>query len=304
MIWLAAGAVYVGLCLLYAASAARRAGSLQKGALYLVFSLALPGAGPLLLWFCDRRMDRSGPDYSFFYRGTEFHPDDLHRLQQPDVQNESDRIPMAEALTVSDREYRRRMVMQLLNVEDPLAYLPVLRQALGNEDGETSHYASVAIMELQRKVQQQLDEAQDRWRQNHRDEEACTRWEELLYRVLQTDLYDAFGRQRLWEQYRMLSDRMLRAEQPSAACLHHRIRAELDRGRHARARQLCDRYLALYPHSEEAVQDQMTLCVQAKEGRALHDFLHTLRRRPVLLTAQTLTLVRAFRKEETGEQRS
>ena len=71
-----------------------------------------------------------------------------------------------------------------------------------------------------------------------------------------------------------------------------------------RARQLCGRYLALYPHSEEAVQDQMTLCVQAKEGRALHDFLHTLRRRPVLLTAQTLTLVRAFRKEETGEQRS
>ena len=61
MIWLAAGAVYVGLCLLYAASVARRAGSLQKGALYLVFSLALPGAGPLLLWFCDRRMGRGGP---------------------------------------------------------------------------------------------------------------------------------------------------------------------------------------------------------------------------------------------------
>ena len=304
MFWSILGAVYAGLCLFYAAASARRAGSLQKGALCLVLSLALPGAGPLLLWFCDRRMGRGGADYSFFYRGSEFRPDDLHRLQPPDVRDESDRIPMAEALTVSDREYRRRMVMQLLNVEDPLAYLPALRQALDNEDGETSHYASVAIMELQRKVQQQLDEAQDRWRQDPRDEEACTRWEELLYRVLRTDLYDAFGRQRLWEQYRALSDRMLQAGRPSAACLHHRIQMELSRGQHARARQLCARYLRLYPRSEQAVQDQMALCVQAKEGGALHDFLHTLRRRPVLLTAQTLTLVRAFRKEETGEQRS
>lgn len=163
--WAVVAGLYLFFSLLYAWLAARQGGSLQKGALWLVVCLALPGVGPLLLWRCDCRSRRAAPeDYRVFYRGSEFCPEDLRRLQPPDVAAETDRVPMEEALQVSDRAYRRRMVMQLLDVEDPLVYLPVLRRALANEDGETSHYASVAIMELRRKVQQQLDEAEARWR--------------------------------------------------------------------------------------------------------------------------------------------
>lgn len=302
---LLAGALYLAFCLGYAWLLARQAGSLQKGALGLVLGLALPGAGPLLLWFCDWR-SRSGqtPDYRAFYRGSDFSPDDLRCLQSPDISAESDRIPLGQALQVSDRSCRRRMVMQLLDVEDPLAYLPVLRQALDNEDGETSHYASVAIMELRRKVQQQLDDAQARWRRDPRDREACARWEELLYQVLQTDLYDEEGRRRLRGRYRALSDRMLRDSHPDPACLHHRIRLEQQRGHTARAQQLCSWYRALYPDSEQAIRDQMTLCVAAKNDEGLQALLSSLRRRPVLLTAQTLAWVRAFGKEESHEPRS
>lgn len=109
---LLAGALYLAFCLGYAWLLARQAGSLQKGALGLVLGLALPGAGPLLLWFCDWR-SRSGrtPDYRAFYRGSDFSPDDLRCLQSPDISAESDRIPLGQAVQVSDRSYRRRMVM-------------------------------------------------------------------------------------------------------------------------------------------------------------------------------------------------
>lgn len=295
----AANALYFLFCLLYAWAAARRAKSLQKGLFCLVLCLALPGAGPLLLWFCGLCARRAGPtDYSQFYRGGEFCPDDLHRLQKPDLRAETDRIPMEEALLVSDLSYRREMVMRLLDEADPLVCLPALRRALANEDSETSHYASVAIMELRRKLQQQLDEEEARWRKAPRDADACAAWEELLYKVMQTDLFDRDVRRRLVQCHTALTSQMLRADHPSEACLHHRIQMELQQGRCAQAQQLCTRYLKEYPHSEQAVQDQMAVCVQAKNSSGLQTFLTGLRSRPVLLTAPTLAWIRAFRKEE------
>lgn len=298
-IFAAGGGLYLLFCLLYARAAALRGASLQKGVFCLVLCLALPGVGVPLFCLCDRLARPRPTDYSEFYRGKEFSPDDLRRLQKPDLSAETDRVPMEEALLVSDLTYRREMVMGLLDARDPLVCLPALRRALANEDGETSHYASVAIMELRRKMQQQLDEAEARWRRAPGDTEACARLEELLYQAIRTDLFDPDVRRRLLRRHTALTDRMLRANQPAETCLHHRIRTELQQGHLAAAQRLCARYLKAYPHSEQAVRDQMEVCVQAKNGAGLQQFLHGLRNRPVLLTASTLAWVRAFRKEES-----
>lgn len=297
-LFLSISGLYLLFCLLYAWAAAYRAESLQKGLFCFVLCLALPGAGPLMLWFCDFCARRIAPaDYTGFYRGSEFCPDDLNRLQKPDRHAETDRVSMEEALLVSGLTYRREMVMGLLDAPDPLSCLPALRRALANEDSETSHYASVAIMELRRKLQQQLDEAESLWRRDPQDAGACADWEGLLYRMIRTDLFDPDVRRQLLRRHTALTDRMLRAGLPPEACLHHRIRLELQQGNCAQAQRLCARYLKAYPHSEQAVRDQMEVCIQSKNSSGLQKFLHGLRDRPVLLTASTLAWVRAFRKE-------
>ena len=114
---------------------------------------------------------------------------------------------------------------------------------------------------------------------------------------MQTDLFDRDVRRRLMQRHTALTNQMLRGSHPSEACLHHRIRMELQQGHCTRAQQLCTRYLKEYPRSEQAVRDQMEVCVQAKNGTGLQTFLAGLRDRPVLLTAPTLAWIRAFRKE-------
>ena len=60
--WAVVAGLYLFFSLLYAWLAARQGGSLQKGALWLVVCLALPGVGPLLLWRCDCRSRRAAPE--------------------------------------------------------------------------------------------------------------------------------------------------------------------------------------------------------------------------------------------------
>lgn len=296
-------ALYLFFCLFYARVLARKSGSAQKGALCLVASLVLPVAGPLFLWFCDSAATARRKDtYRDLCLGQDYHWDDPRRLQRLDPAREGDRVPMEEALALSDREVRRTMVMDLLNAEDPLAYLGVLRRALDNEDTETSHYASVAIMELRRKVQQQLAAAQARWRHTPGDPDAAAGWEQLLYRTLQSDLYDDCTNRRYQAQYRALSQRLLRQNKPRSRFLHHRVRLELLQGDCGRAQGVCSRYLTLYPQSEQAVRDQLELYIQARDPAGLQGFLRSLPGRPVLLTTKTLELIRAFRKEEPSGQ--
>lgn len=301
MNWIAGAvlALYLFFCLFYARVLARKSGSPQKGALCLVTSLVLPVAGPLFLWFCDSvATARRGDTYRELCLGEDYRWDDPRRLQPLDPAREKNRVPMEEALTLSDREVRRTMVMDLLNAEDPLAYLEVLRKALENEDTETSHYASVAIMELRRKVQQQLAAAQVRWRRNPRDPDAVVGWEQLLYRTIRCGLYDDGANRRYIAQYRALSQRLLRQNKPRSRFLHNRVRLEMEWGNYAAACQVCERYLQLYPHSEQAVRDRLELFIRMRDGAGLQTFLGSLPRRPVLLTTKTLDLIRAFRKEE------
>ena len=71
-------------------------------------------------------------------------------------EKELNNVPMEEALKINDYELRRKMVMDTLKEDNTLDYLNVLKEALENEDSETSHYASSIIMLLQEKTQKQI----------------------------------------------------------------------------------------------------------------------------------------------------
>lgn len=290
----AALAVYAGLCVGYALALGR--GDLPRGATALVMGLALPGVGFVLLWLLDAsRRRREEPDYTDFYIGRGFLRDDLRFLQPPDAAR--DHIPMTEALRLCSFERRRALLLQMMGEEDALHDLDVLREALRNEDTETSHYASVVVMELRRKARQALETQQALYDRDP-DEQAAERLSQTLYRVLHSDLYDGADSRRLYRDYRQVSDRLLSAPAPSRQVLGQRIDIERRFGDYTRAQEVCSRYLALYPDSEQAVLAQLYLFIDTKDGPGMREFLRTLSRRPALLTARTLSCVRLFQKEK------
>ena len=298
IVWLILLILYFFLCMVYSWLLSLKSGSWQKGICCLVLGIAFPGIGFLFLWLCDVMVEkRRVKDCMEFYSGNEFNRDELYFLRKPDKEKDLNQVAMMEALKINQFEYRRNMIMQLLNEEDTLQYLDVLQSALDNEDSETSHYASTVIMELQRKMQEELMQRELIYEKNREYPVAAREWEKHLFRVLGTNLYDEFNKRRFFVKYDRVSDQLLSQEHPEEEYFCHRIEILFWQKAYTRAQEVCARYLEEYPSSEDAVYYQISLFMWTKDGDGMQKFLATLSERPVILTQKTLKYIRVFKKE-------
>jgi len=291
--------MYLFLCLIYGCLLARQKVSWQYGLFGVVLSIVLPGVGFLFIWICDAISEHYKPKaYSELYIDRDFHADNFRILKDVDYEKEANYVSMEEALSVGTFEYRRKMVMQLLEEKDTMQYLDILQKALQNEDTETSHYASSVIMELQRVVQEELMEKEAQYAANPDDLTCAKEWEALLYEVLCSNLYDEFNKKRYFIKYADISDKLLEREKPEENLFKHKIQILLFEKNYTDANVLCERYLVCYPYSEDAVLYRMEVYIQARDTGGMKKFLQNLSSRPVILTQKTLQYVRIFNRKE------
>ena len=70
-------------------------------------------------------------------------------------------VPLEEAFLINDAATRRRLMVEILR-QDPNQYIQLLQQARLNDDIEVTHYASTAMMEVQREYEIDLQRCERR----------------------------------------------------------------------------------------------------------------------------------------------
>ena len=129
-------------------------GRLQETVIRLVLALCFPFVGFLLCKLVNYFLKKA-PQFQMdsLYLGHGEMLDELELLRPMDKSAEVDKVPGVDTLRAGEYGRRRRMVMDTLREQDTAEYLSVLKEALLNEDQETSHYASAVIMDLQKRIQ-------------------------------------------------------------------------------------------------------------------------------------------------------
>lgn len=74
-------------------------------------------------------------------------------------------IPLEEAMSVNDSATRRQLMLDILR-KSPEQYTALLQKACTDEDIEVSHYASTAVMEIQREYDYNLQKAERLYHQD------------------------------------------------------------------------------------------------------------------------------------------
>lgn len=78
-----------------------------------------------------------------------------------DIERESDRVPIEEALLISDTHNRRQSFLELLKRSDVEEYMPGIQAAMAQEDSEVVHYAASYITDTLAKYKETEKQLRD-----------------------------------------------------------------------------------------------------------------------------------------------
>lgn len=253
----------------------------------------LPPLGFVLLYIIqtkEKYQKRSDLDQLFF--GEKERLNESIYLRKIDKNEELAIVSMEEALNLNEYGVRRKMIMDTLQDDDTIIYFDVLKKALVNDDIETSHYATAVIMEMQRKINDALVAMEIAYHKDPNNIENEANYEECLEKIIFSDIYDERNLLKYYEQYKELTNPILRRDEVPERYYLNRIRIDMKTGDFTHAGQLCKIYEEKYPESEDMVICNIKYCILTSNRPKLDEFFGRLRGLPVKLTQESLQYIR------------
>lgn len=271
---------------------------IQRAMLRFVVSFTIPVFGFTFIWLSDYYTEHITGEQAYDVNLLKENNEELELLKPIDSMDEVNKVPMVEALSMGDYSYRRKVVIDTLK-EDSAEYLDVLRDALINEDRETSHYASAIIMDIQAKLQDGLFKKEALFNDNQEDLELAYDYEAELFKTITSGIYDKRNLNKFYVKYKVISDKILSFEEDiKEDCYHNRIFIDFETDDIVHAEYMCNLYKRKYPGSEEMVVDNIKLCIRMENREKLDNFMEELKKLPVLLTSYSLSYVRFFERKK------
>ncbi|WNR42344.1 hypothetical protein [Paenibacillus roseipurpureus] len=273
----------------------------------IVLAVGFPVIGFLLPTFRSKRWHERSDVRHEKARNTLF--DDLlvenstipNVLSKLETEKEMNVVPLEEALLVNDLSTRRRAMIDLLK-QDSLDYLEILQMAVSNEDTETSHYAVSAIMELKRKIVINMQELAVKFEENKKDVQVLQSYSEILKSYMRSGFLDERTRIKYGYTYTNVL-KLLIDEVPDAAQAYvDKIATDLELKEYTEAEQTALLYLKQFPLHEEAYLSLIRVYYTMRSIEKLKSTLNQLRKSPIRLSSQALTVVRFWSEENADEK--
>lgn len=169
---------------------AMHAGVLEITPHMMPIALFVPIFGIIALFFAER-LTREG------LAGTQelgledllLSEDDYRRVRHEDEKAVKSVVPLEEAIRINDTKVRRKLMMDIMK-QDPDKYIKLLQQARLNDDMEVTHYASTAMMEVQRKYEIDLQRYEKNLQEKPNDSALLNSYLKVLKRYIDSGMLE------------------------------------------------------------------------------------------------------------------
>lgn len=209
--------------------------------------------------------------------------DDYRMLHVEEEEAIQEIVPLEEAILINDTETRRKLMLDILH-QNPAQYIQLLQQARLNDDIEVTHYASTAMMEVQREYELELQKQEKQLNQTPDDEKALMNCIQTLRRYIDSGLIDDevlyIQRKRYAD---LLSKRMEQA--PDGKFIFYAAADNyLELEDYSAGHSLIDKVLEKWPEDENAWFLKLKYCQATNDGALLTQTVREIRRRNIYLS--------------------
>lgn len=202
-----------------------------------------------------------------------------------------DVIPLEEAMSINDAETRRSLMLKILR-EDPNKYILLLKKARFDNDIEVTHYASTAIMEVQREYELSLQKHEKAYKENPEDAKALDDYIDIMNRYINSGLVDEnilfIHRKRFLE---LLNDKISGGnENIDIYIMAADTNLELDNL--GEASYLADQMIRKWPENEKAWFTKLKVCQKSNDGPAIKNVIAEIKKRNLYLSPEGRDILR------------
>ena len=115
--------------------------------------------------------------------------DDIRMLRIREEEKNNVLVPLEEALSINDIETRREMMMDILH-QNPNEFIQLLQQARLDSDIEVIHYASTAMMEVQRDYEIGVQQAEHEYELHPEKEQTLAAYADSIKKYIDSGLIE------------------------------------------------------------------------------------------------------------------
>ena len=268
-----------------------RFGRLDHRKEYLVPILCIPVFGPLLALTIDLvhifgqpgskplELEALRLEQNVYWNSIEERPED------PSV------VPLEEAMLINDRQTRRKVVLDTFR-DDSFNYLDVLLLARGNEDTDTTHYATIRITKIHSQFQLALQQCAVEHEREPENLAVLNKYLHLLEEYIASPLPDDLMLRRQQGVYARLLDKKLALVPNDRHTMLRKLRHCITmRDDYAAAVALAEQLKQCWPEDEQNWIESLRLCVEYHDQEGLEATLRQMRSAPVAWTREGRALV-------------
>ena len=269
----------------------------KRGAIMTVFIILTPPIGTLYLtiswiiyqvYFKNRTGILSIEELSL-------RKDKIEVTEKDDYITALNKVPLEEALIVSERKETRRLILNVLK-EERGDYIKSIYGATDNKDSEVSHYAASAITDIMDKFKEDEKKLRKKYSENKQDPQIAEEYWECLSGFLMTNILSSVEQKRF---LKMLEDLTIELEvnlpEVVRGELYYRIvTLSIDLERMVQAELWTNKALINRKNELESYKAGLKFYYANKELKRFKELLESLKTSSVRLDRETLDMIRFY----------
>ena len=252
---------------------------MQLPLFYIVFPIALPFLGYILLWGLNRSIQKDESDLSLVQGDFEewFDVDDTQKMSRVEsaYDHVEEIIPLEEALVLQDKEVSRWMLVEIVS-RAPAKFIDLLFLARQDEDTEVVHYATTLIAEISRQYDIRLQTLDKKYQENPSDYRILAEYCAVLAAYLQKNLVTKRMEEVLRKDYSHLLEKKLQQKEQLSDYVKL-IENELLLKRYESVEKYLNTISQKWPQQEEIYMLYLRYYFETRQGERLEELVEAIK---------------------------
>lgn len=252
---------------------------MQLPLFYIVFPIALPFLGYILLLGLNRSVQKDESDLSLVQGDFEewFDVDDTQKMSRVEsaYDHVEEIIPLEEALVLQDKEVSRWMLMEIVS-RAPAKFIDLLFLARQDEDTEVVHYATTLIAEISRQYDIRLQTLDKKHQENPSDYRILAEYCAVLAAYLQKNIVTKRMEEVLRKDYSHLLEKKLQQKEQLSDYVKL-IENELLLKRYESVEKYLNTISQKWPQQEEIYMLYLRYYFETRQGERLEELVEAIK---------------------------